>query len=28
VPIGVGIRSWRENRRAVRDYQATRSSGL
>jgi hypothetical protein len=28
VPIGVGIRSWRENRRAVRDYEATRSSGL
>ena len=28
VPIGVGIRSWRENRRAVRDYEAMRSSGL
>jgi hypothetical protein len=26
VPIGVGIRSWRENRRALRDYEATRST--
>ncbi len=25
VPIGVGIRSWRENRRAVRDYERMRS---
>lgn len=25
VPIAVGIRSWRENRRAVRAYEATRS---
>ena len=28
VPIGVGIRSWRENRRAMRDYEAMRSSNL
>jgi hypothetical protein len=28
VPIGVGIRSWRENRKAMRDYEAMRSSGL
>lgn len=28
VPIAVGIRSWRENRRAMRDYEAMRSSGL
>jgi hypothetical protein len=28
VPIIVGIRSWRENRRAMRDYEAMRSSGL
>jgi hypothetical protein len=28
VPIGVGIRSWRENRRAMRDYEATRSLDL
>lgn len=28
VPIAVGIRSWRENRRALRDYEAMRSSGL
>ena len=25
IPIGLGIRSWRENRRAVRDYEAMRS---
>jgi len=25
VPIVVGVRSWRENRRARRDYEATRS---
>ena len=25
VPIVVGVRSWRENRRAVRDYEARRS---
>lgn len=24
VPLGLGIRSWRENRRALRDYEATR----
>ncbi len=28
VPIAVGIRSWRENRKAMRDYEAMRSSGL
>lgn len=25
VPIGLGIRSWRENRRALRDYEASRT---
>jgi hypothetical protein len=25
VPIGLGIRSWRENRQALRDYEATKS---
>lgn len=28
VPIVVGVRSWRENRRAMRDYEAMRSSDL
>jgi hypothetical protein len=28
VPIVVGVRSWRENRRAVRDYETMRSSDL
>jgi hypothetical protein len=28
VPIGLGIRSWRENRRAIREYEAMRSSDL
>jgi len=28
IPIGLGIRSWRENRRAMRDYEAMRSLDL
>lgn len=28
VPIGVGIRSWRQNRRAMREYEAMRASDL
>jgi hypothetical protein len=28
IPIGLGIRSWRENRRAIRDYEAMRSLDL